>query len=720
MINLTYEESLILEGFQRAFEDVRNKKKFLLYGVGGYTKMLLDNLNGYEILGLMDSELIGKTIYDMPVFSMEEAKKMADIVVIVARESAVSIIYSRIRELEGEGITIFDVFGRKPTEITHQYESISDEIQKIHIGDILELIQSHDVIAFDIFDTLLMRRCYAPSDVFSLVSKELLEIGIEVEDFKNSRMMAEKEASADKEPCLDDIYDLLSMKYKWDKEIQQRVKAIEVDIEKDMIVPRKQVVDIYNQARRGKSVYLISDMYFSKETLNDILCRNEITGYQALYVSNHYNKTKRKGDLFNLFKNTVEGKILHIGDNFNDDFQMAKKIGLDSYWLPSAKTIVEKSDLINLLTCGNSVEDRLILGEFNSSILNNPFIINRSQIVLDNPKSIGYAFLGPFVDSYLKWMLYSLKQVSHGKIIFFGRDGLVFYNAYQLYCNHNKDLPKSIYIQASRRALSVAGIMNENDIDTILKRPFYGTMLELLYHRFGLYNINLEVDDNISITKETKAEHIRQIVLKYKETILQNAQLERKNYLLYLEKAGLEQKDNLIVFDFVAAGTIQHNFEKITERTCRGVYVATCNIPNNYFKEGDIEAMFGNFCHYDIHYSLQKWYIYLEMIFTDYHGMMIKCDDDGRPIFDKSCINYSQLIKCHEGIYEYVRRSINNNRYFNQQMPNIKLIDNLIDLLFSDLVFWGEKTRDLLNYANEYDNEHEKNYFLELSNRKVL
>ena len=54
------------------------------------------------------------------------------------------------------------------------------------------------VVSFDIFDTLLRRKCGAPTDIFTLVAKTAIERNIPIksdpETFRNSRIFFEKKA----------------------------------------------------------------------------------------------------------------------------------------------------------------------------------------------------------------------------------------------------------------------------------------------------------------------------------------------------------------------------------------------------------------------------------------------------------------------------------------------------------------------------------------------
>jgi hypothetical protein len=77
--------------------------------------------------------------------------------------------------------------------------NLRDLYLKSEISNQIDLIfKSSDikVVSFDIFDTLLRRRCETPSDVFSHIAEVAIERNIDIKSdpqaFKNSRVFFEK------------------------------------------------------------------------------------------------------------------------------------------------------------------------------------------------------------------------------------------------------------------------------------------------------------------------------------------------------------------------------------------------------------------------------------------------------------------------------------------------------------------------------------------------
>lgn len=93
------EDQFVLQCFEKAFGERKNKA-YVLYGIGKNTKYLLEHLEGYNIVGLMDAQSIGSHVYGYPVLSKEQVALKADVIVIIARAAVQKIIYNRIKDLE--------------------------------------------------------------------------------------------------------------------------------------------------------------------------------------------------------------------------------------------------------------------------------------------------------------------------------------------------------------------------------------------------------------------------------------------------------------------------------------------------------------------------------------------------------------------------------------------------------------------------------------------
>ena len=76
------------------------------------SEKILCKAKDYNIIGLMDSKTVGQTIYGLRVLDEQEVISRKPLIVIVARDSVINIIYKRIEHLLlDHGIKIFNSRG---------------------------------------------------------------------------------------------------------------------------------------------------------------------------------------------------------------------------------------------------------------------------------------------------------------------------------------------------------------------------------------------------------------------------------------------------------------------------------------------------------------------------------------------------------------------------------------------------------------------------------
>ena len=151
--------------------------KFVIYGTGISSQAVVENCGDYPIEGIMDVTKTGQLFCGFPVLSPEEilARQIRKIVV-VARPALHAIIYKRIRKWCREnGIEVYDIYGADIAKRL-QIQECDSPYFAVSYENLLQEIDNHEIISFDIFDTILMRRVYEPTDVFSLVDLEMEDV----------------------------------------------------------------------------------------------------------------------------------------------------------------------------------------------------------------------------------------------------------------------------------------------------------------------------------------------------------------------------------------------------------------------------------------------------------------------------------------------------------------------------------------------------------------
>jgi len=148
-------------------------------------------------------------------------------------------------------------------------------------NDLKNEINKYNVISFDIFDTLLVRPYVKPTDVFEHLEKLNNATG-----FTKARIKAETESWSKRGGTFDGIYEFIDQEYKW-------LKEKELSLEYNSVTGRSLVKNIYEYSiKQNKTVIVISDMYFSKQVLINMLKKCGYLNIEKLYVSSEYGKTK--------------------------------------------------------------------------------------------------------------------------------------------------------------------------------------------------------------------------------------------------------------------------------------------------------------------------------------------------------------------------------------------------------------------------------------------
>ena len=209
----------------------------------------------------------------------------------------------------------------------------------IKLQDMYRELEQYNTISFDIFNTIIMRTVSKPEEIFVLLGERLLEEGILTidytkESFGKLRQQAEKcvidkkKQAGESEYFLEEIYNAFPTFFCFDSILLAK-KELEIECEYTYLNP--DIYEIINYLHRaGKKVLLISDMYFRKEQIEEILdsCGFDITLISEIYVSSEYGVNKSSGVLFDVVLNRnglVPSEMVHIGDSVQADIIGARK-----------------------------------------------------------------------------------------------------------------------------------------------------------------------------------------------------------------------------------------------------------------------------------------------------------------------------------------------------------------------------------------------------------
>lgn len=350
-----------------------------------------------------------------------------------------------------------------------EMEKFQRENAHISVSEFVEKLSKYDIVSFDIFDTLIFRPFSEPGDLFYIVGDKL-----EYLDFRGMRMRAEIEARTiradnireeikkqrkrdkyahteaakdiviDYEVSLDDIWDRMHVITCLDA---AKGKAIEEEVELDMCYANPFMKEVFDQLMKmGKRIIITSDMYLSEEFLVKMLAKNGYTGYESIYISNKYHKSKSDGRLFDVVKDDLgeDVKYIHVGDNLHSDVKMAKEHGFDSLHYPN----VNSNSLLF-----RPYDMAPIIGGSYRGVVNNRIYSGFHTKDDSMEFEYGYVYGGLFVVGYCAHIHEYAKLHNIDKLLFLSRDGDILKQVYEMM--YPEEAERIEYAYWSRKAATV-------------------------------------------------------------------------------------------------------------------------------------------------------------------------------------------------------------------------------------------------------------------------
>ena len=214
-------------------------------------------------------------------------------------------------------------------------------------------------------------------------------------------------------------------------------------VESENLTINPDVADLIEKKREdGFHIAFISDMYLDGEFLKGILQREGCYREgDSVYISCDYNARKDTGTLYDLVRDDLKPeKWEHYGDNYNSDFKMAQRKGIDAVLYKSPFTEFEeklaKSQTLRFssLFAGLSRAGRMKTG-------NNAYSAIASDFV-----SAAYI---PYIVKISKW----ISEQKIDQVYFLSRDSYVLMKGYETLVDDENKSAGIHYLFVSRRSL---------------------------------------------------------------------------------------------------------------------------------------------------------------------------------------------------------------------------------------------------------------------------
>lgn len=648
------EEEYIYSEFVKNFISFK-KEPIVLYGISERTGNLLKHIMDFNVIGLMDGKRRSGIIWDKPILNEQQVvDEKVHTIIIIARSAVLGMIYHRIEKfVQKNHINVYDIHG---VDLSDKFRNQECDIPYYHMNwEVMrQACAKYDIVTFDVFDTLLVRKTLFPRDIFGLVERQMRFCETPIKDFQKMRINAEYQwYKRGVNPTIVQIYEELGRLCDVKKTIAHKYMETELETEFMSIAPRMSMRNFFNEVRKDKPVYLISDMYLSSVFIQKILTKCGYEGYSDLLVSCEYGCSKRNG-LFECIQKKFSGgkKILHIGDDEVADDVCAREAGLGSFHIMNGRELLANSSYNALLEQVDGLFDHLMIGLLCYKAFDDPFVFyeKKGKLAVYDQRLVAYLFCAPVFTAFCIWMMQKIRKENCEFIIYPARDAYVLEKICEIIKKKQQvdDFPDGKYLYTSRRSLNAATIFSRSDIERIARHEYYGGVPQLFWERF-----------HINIGEDSKNKELSQLIDKYEKDILESCQRERENYLYYIYGEVGRIFKKIASIDFIAAGSVQSGLCKLMpEKEVIGFYFQKKTTAHKEMKEDMLTYSFYEPCgEFEMNANIYQFYLFLELVLTSPEPTFYSMSTSNAPVFMKEVRNQSQIdliMDMQDAILEYV------------------------------------------------------------------
>jgi len=338
----------------------------------------------------------------------------------------------------------------------------------IFIGmvNITNNLERYDIISFDVFDTLIFRACYEPSEVFELVGKEMAKTQnwyYAPISYKNLRIVAEQRAREKKGLGIDCTFEEIFCEFPFSNEVKNELMQLEIKCEKNVQFLNQSIysllVDFFG---KGKKIFIVSNMYYSGKQILDFLRSAGVDDnlISKIYVSSEQGCYKDSGKLFKCMlddnPDVPPNRVLHIGDNEKADIIGAKNAGINSvhYNVTNNKfgSIYDFERLKYNPQLGEIYAIRKL------STANNPYDDENLKVFYN----FGAEVIGPLYTLFAEWIIRYAKKRNANIVLAFMREGELLSNVINRAAKASNSDVVSVPTYISRHPAFMASIFEEN------------------------------------------------------------------------------------------------------------------------------------------------------------------------------------------------------------------------------------------------------------------
>lgn len=315
------------------------------------------------------------------------------------------------------------------------------------------------VASFDLFDTLFVRCCAEPADLFIAIGEVLVQrnlISADAEAWAAHRRRAERavrQQTECEEVTLAEIYHHLAVLCGWTARQASEAMDVERDFERRSARPVAPAIREMNRQRNlNNEVVFVSDIYLPRDDIHAML---KACGIRAdddrLFISADIGLTKQTGTLFEHVMRALEvppSSILHTGDNPVPDIRSATTLGIRAYHARDTELTRYEAVLRQPLS-GSTLLHSAMAGSARVARLS----LHQADAHQNAIWTVGSGVAGPVLFGYVAWLLQAAQRRGLKRLYFLARDGQILLALAKRIAGWLGIEVECRYLYASRQAL---------------------------------------------------------------------------------------------------------------------------------------------------------------------------------------------------------------------------------------------------------------------------
>lgn len=390
--------------------------------------------------------------------------------------------------------------------------------------------------SFDIFDTVLLRKCGKPANIFYLLAHKLYpDDEAKKVAFIQWRRQAEGRVAhliKGRETSIADIYTDAGVAQFDDYTHAQLIEA-EKETESENLIANPAVKSIIEKCRNeGKTICFISDMYLDSEFLSRVLKREGcLVGNEKVYVSCEEGARKSTGSLYDKVRSYLNPTHWeHYGDHPVSDVKRAKGKGINATLIDSAFTESEKHLADNSKQHGYELS-------YLAGLQRAARITNGNNAY----SALAADFVAPAYIPYVQFVLEKAKEQGIKRLYFLSRDSYILQKIAECKQSEFPDIELR-YLFVSRKALLLPYLQEPTAARFLAvqdKQTLLGKYVEELLN--SLATNSTELKEKFA----TEFEYSRITSKQQEKDFLYKIFGEKSNFRNHLKKIATEKREFL-------------------------------------------------------------------------------------------------------------------------------------------------------------------------------